>query len=132
MSEAEENLYDDGVDDNPVRGTVQLTPAEKEAREREKAQILGSITRESSGPRSRRIRPGQERDYPDQIAQHQAAPPTAEELAAERSAPAPSVTRVPGERSTIEVLAARVRESEERLKEDKAALKKALKRLGVK
>lgn len=130
-----EDLTDDGVDDSFERGTVILTPEEKEAREREKAQLLeGHVIRGESSPRARRIRPGQEHDYPDQVAQHLPDVPSREELQAEsqRAAEPARATRVPGMQNTIEALAAQVREDEARLKESKALLKRALKRLGVK
>jgi hypothetical protein len=44
-------------DDNPVRGTVELTPAEKSALEAEKRQMLASMTgpRSDDAPRARRL-----------------------------------------------------------------------------
>lgn len=134
-----EDLTDDGVDDSFERGTVVLTPEEKEAREREKAQLLdGHVVRGDALPRARRRRPGDDdHSYPDQVAAHTPDPPTREELDRERQARQTAAepvraTRVPGMQNTIEVLAAQVREDKARLKESQDLLKRALKRLGVK
>lgn len=126
------------VDDNPVRPTLNLSPEEIERREREKKQLLGGIAVPTvedvlAQPRARRRGLGNDEEYPDQTARRTPAPATPEELAAERQAAVepPRATRVPGMQNTIEALAAQVREDEARLKESKALLKRALKRLGV-
>jgi hypothetical protein len=136
MAEPQQEPFDEN--DNFERGKVSLTPAERAAREAEKKQLLqGHVIPSEGGPSARRIRPGMENTYPDQVAQHEPDPPSQAELAAEREEQRVGTVveirrqRIPGETRTIEALAAQVREDEERLKESKALLKRALKKLGV-
>lgn len=136
MAEAfDPKLVDDGVDDNPVRGTVALTDEERSAREREKQQILGGIHvgRGDHRPQSRRRTGGpDDREWPDMVARHEPTPPTREELAKERettNVEVSAIGRYTGAPVTIEDLARVVKEDEARLKASKAALRKALKKI---
>ena len=120
-------LLDDGADDNPVRGTEVLSPAEHAAREAEKAQLLrGHVIPHQAGPRARRRNGGEsEHDWPDEVAVRTPRPEAEEE----RAPQPPSRDAVGHSAGSIESLAAVVRQDENRLRESKKALRKALKKI---
>jgi len=120
-------LLDDGADDNPVRGTEVLSPAEHAAREAEKAQLLrGHVIPHQAGPRARRRNGGEsEHDWPDEVAQRTPAPAPREEIFVEE----PAQRSKNGSGASIESLAAVVKQDEARLKASKAVLRKALRKI---